>query len=184
MVSFVLTCLFFFGGAGFANLTPKIIASLGWFSFLDKPIDGGREFRGKPVFGTNKTIRGFMVGTVTGGLYGIFQWYIFRFEFVQEHSIVDYSSFIYSLGLGLLVGFGALTGDAIKSFFKRRVGVKPGQSWFPFDQIDYIIGAYLVTVPFISLHFKYLLGILAIFFVLHIFFNAIGYVIGVNKSII
>jgi CDP-2,3-bis-(O-geranylgeranyl)-sn-glycerol synthase len=40
-----------------------------------------------------------------------------------------------------LLGFGALAGDSIKSFFKRRVGVKPGKRWFPFDQIDFVIGA-------------------------------------------
>jgi len=36
--------------------------------------------------------------------------------------------------------FGALIGDIIKSFFKRRIGKKRGQDWIPFDQIDFILG--------------------------------------------
>jgi CDP-2,3-bis-(O-geranylgeranyl)-sn-glycerol synthase len=36
--------------------------------------------------------------------------------------------------------FGALLGDIIESFFKRRVGRKRGEDWIPFDQIDFILG--------------------------------------------
>jgi CDP-diglyceride synthetase len=36
-----------------------------------------------------------------------------------------------------------MTGDAVKSFFKRRLGITPGKSWFPFDQLDFVLGAIL-----------------------------------------
>ncbi|MEM3153941.1 MAG: CDP-archaeol synthase, partial [Candidatus Woesearchaeota archaeon] len=41
----------------------------------------------------------------------------------------------------LAAGIGALLGDSIKSFFKRRLGILPGRPWIPFDQVDYAIGA-------------------------------------------
>jgi CDP-2,3-bis-(O-geranylgeranyl)-sn-glycerol synthase len=36
---------------------------------------------------------------------------------------------------------GALLGDVIESFFKRRIGKDRGQDWIPFDQLDFLIGA-------------------------------------------
>lgn len=48
------------------------------------------------------------------------------------------------LSLGLLLGVGALGGDAAKSFFKRRLGIAPGESWIPFDQLDFQVGALLL----------------------------------------
>ena len=36
--------------------------------------------------------------------------------------------------------FGALIGDIIESFFKRRVGIERGKNWIPFDQLDFILG--------------------------------------------
>jgi CDP-2,3-bis-(O-geranylgeranyl)-sn-glycerol synthase len=49
--------------------------------------------------------------------------------------------------LGALLSSGALVGDALKSFLKRRLRIKPGETFFIFDQIDYILGA----LAFVSL---------------------------------
>lgn len=40
---------------------------------------------------------------------------------------------------GAFVGFMALLGDAIKSYFKRRTGRDRGRPWFPFDQLDFVV---------------------------------------------
>ena len=32
----------------------------------------------------------------------------------------------------------------IKSFFKRRIGIKRGQPWPPFDQLDFLTGGILL----------------------------------------
>jgi CDP-2,3-bis-(O-geranylgeranyl)-sn-glycerol synthase len=45
------------------------------------------------------------------------------------------------------MGLGTAVGDAVKSFFKRRVGIAPGASWPVFDQIDFLLGAYLFVWP-------------------------------------
>ena len=41
------------------------------------------------------------------------------------------------------MGIGTGVGDAVKSVFKRRVGIAPGMSWPVFDQLDFFAGANL-----------------------------------------
>jgi CDP-2,3-bis-(O-geranylgeranyl)-sn-glycerol synthase len=82
---------------------------------------------------------------------------------------------------------GALTGDLLKSFAKRRIGKEPGESWAGFDQYDFVAGALLfllignpawlftwVTVPVF-------LAILVLSPLLHRAVNIIGYVTGMKK---
>ena len=44
-----------------------------------------------------------------------------------------------------------MLGDAVKSFFKRSIGIASGRPWFPFDQIDFIIGGTIFALPFIPI---------------------------------
>ena len=73
------------------------------------------------------------------------------------------------------MGFGALTGDAIKSFFKRRVNIPPGVSWFPFDQIDYIIGGIALSLFYIQLTFGDYVVLCIVWFLMHPLITFIGY---------
>jgi len=41
--------------------------------------------------------------------------------------------------------FGALLGDIVESFFKRRKGIERGKDWIPFDQLDFIIGVLFLS---------------------------------------
>jgi len=107
--------------AYFASISPV------WFKLRGKtPLDFGRTFRNKPILGPSKTIRGFVGGALCGTLLGGIQ----QFVFGKPDGLL----------LGVLLGFGAMTGDALKSFFKRQRGIPPGKSWFPFDQLDFLIG--------------------------------------------
>ncbi|MDE2071421.1 MAG: CDP-archaeol synthase [Patescibacteria group bacterium] len=40
-------------------------------------------------------------------------------------------------------GCGAVLGDYLKSGIKRAKNMPPGQPWFPWDQIDYVVGGYV-----------------------------------------
>ncbi len=135
-----------------ANMAPVFAARYGWLKTLDKPIDGGLLYRGQPLLGSHKTIRGFVAGIVTGYAVGLAQGLLFRHsQAVLDLSLFDYSDPLLSGGIGSLLGFGALLGDAAKSFVKRRVKRTPGKSWPPFDQIDFVIGAMVVTWNFVRL---------------------------------
>ena len=73
------------------------------------------------------------------------------------------------------MGFGAITGDLIKSFFKRRLDFKPGARFFPWDQLDFVIGA-LIFVSFIfRLNTAIVLTACLISIVPHIIVNHISF---------
>lgn len=49
--------------------------------------------------------------------------------------------------LGLLLGVGALVvGDMGKSLIKRKLGIKPGAPWKPWDDLDFGIGAGIILL--------------------------------------
>lgn len=97
-----------------------------------RPIDGGRRFwDGKPIFGPRKTIRGFVSGVLVGLLTG-FTIGIVVGEHV--HPKPDAVS-------GFLMGLGAMTGDLVGSFIKRRLNKPPGSPTPGLDQLDFLIGA-------------------------------------------
>jgi CDP-2,3-bis-(O-geranylgeranyl)-sn-glycerol synthase len=46
-----------------------------------------------------------------------------------------------------MLSLGALMGDLIESFIKRRINREPGKSLPIADQIDFILGAFLFAIP-------------------------------------
>jgi hypothetical protein len=126
---------------------------------LQIPLDGGRTFRGRRIFGDNKTVRGFVVivpgaalsfaavaagaslaaGEVPAGLWRL--------------SIGEYAA------LGAWAGLGFMLGELPNSFIKRQLDIAPGAApgapaamlaSFVFDRVDSILGmliAVSVVVP-------------------------------------
>jgi CDP-2,3-bis-(O-geranylgeranyl)-sn-glycerol synthase len=80
-----------------------------------------------------------------------------------------------------LFGFGAIAGDAIESFFKRQRNVAPGHSWFPFDQIDYVIGTIIAVSPFVQLHFWQYVVLLVFGMLGSLVSSYIGYLTGFKE---
>jgi hypothetical protein len=119
---------------------------------LAVPLDFGKTFRGKRIFGANKTLRGFVVmvpaTTVSFFLLGL----------AVSHD-PDLASRLWPVGpwgfavLGLLAGLGFMLGELPNSFLKRQLGVRPGEAgrrwpaatiFFVLDRIDSIVGMLLV----------------------------------------
>jgi CDP-2,3-bis-(O-geranylgeranyl)-sn-glycerol synthase len=119
-----------------ANAAPVIFGG-------GQPMDfGKRFFDGKPLFGSHKTVRGFLAGLIVGTLVGLVQTLLF------EQVLFQYSTqFSYSILLGFVLSLGALTGDIVESFVKRRLNRVPGSSLPVADQIDFILGAFLFSIP-------------------------------------
>ena len=133
----ILALLYFMLPSYIANMTPVI--TKGILKKLAYPLDFGIRLKGKPLLGKNKTWRGLVLGVAAGTLMFLLQKWLYQFEFFQQNSIINYSSA--AIWIGVLLAFGTLVGDMAESFLKRRAGVKPGNPWIPFDQIDYTIGA-------------------------------------------
>src|ERR1700739_3392699 len=60
--------LWFFLPAGAANVTPIFMAQVRQLKQFDAPMDLGKTFRGKRIFGSHKTWRGLIAGIIFGTL--------------------------------------------------------------------------------------------------------------------
>lgn len=178
---FLLQCLYFILPAYFANMAPVFAQKLGVLKFLATPVDGGRTVRGKPIFGENKTWRGFVVGIIMAIATVWLQYLLYSVSFFQKISILIYPEINLWL-FGFLFGFGALFGDLIKSFFKRRRDMKPGAPWIPFDQLDFVIGALVFITLIYRSHLSVVITILLISPILHILTNNIGYFLKIKNT--
>ena len=156
--------------AGVANMIPPITAKI-WPKW-NAPIDDGKKWKGKPILGSHKTWRGLITGVISAEIVYLV------LLLVVSHNI-DWPWWF-----GGMLGLVGLIGDMVKSFFKRRVGVKSGNTWFPWDQIDWIIGVILFGLCWGLLNFAEIVTLLVIGLLLHMLFKLMGYALKINKTAI
>lgn len=182
IIQLILQTLWLFLPALLANLTPPLVKKV---PFLDYPVDCNLKFRGQRIFGDHKTFRGVFFGVLVAMLISCIQAFLYNYGAFNNAfrwlSVVDYSQINFVL-LGFLLGFGALFGDMVKSFFKRQAKIMPGKPFFPFDQTDFLIGAILFLCIVYVPSWKIMLTLIVLGLALHLTANIIGYIIGVNKS--
>lgn len=152
MIKFIFSCLWYLLPAALANHVvscgnrlwlPRILRS--GLAKIAVPIDLGIKWRGREILGKNKTWRGLLVGVITGMLVAGVQAILFlKTDFFKINTLIDYGRINFIL-LGALMGGGALAGDLVKSFIKRRLGKPSGKPWFPWDQLDWITGAIVLS---------------------------------------
>lgn len=82
--------------------------------------------------------------------------------------------------VGIRFGLGAMGGDALKSFVKRRLGIAPGRPWIPADQLDYVIGALALVWTRVRLTGPDVFVILTLSFLGHFAVSRIGYWLGIR----
>ncbi len=162
--------------AAAANMAPVFFSRA---TFLSTPLDLGRHYRNRRVFGDNKKVRGLVVGICAAVLVAWIQ--VLAAPLFAEYALIDYAA-VDPILLGLLLGTGALVGDAIESFFKRQRGIAPGESWMPFDQIDWILGAFVFLTPLYMFSPAVYFAALLIGGLLHPVINIIGYHIGLKRK--
>lgn len=178
---FIFSCLYFFLPAYFANITPPLSKRVGIFNFLDKPVDGGKMFLGQPLFGNHKTWRGVICGLIVGFTTVLVQRGLYRFSAIQNISFLNYRQINIFL-LGLLFPGGAVFGDLLFAFVKRRLKLKPGTKFLPFDQTNYVIGAALFLSPFFEIPPVVWISLFILSFFLHIIINRLGFYLGLHNA--
>lgn len=179
----ILFAIWFFLPAGAANAAPIIATKLPYLNKLSLPLDFGKEFNGIRVLGPNKTWRGLVTGIFAAACVVYAQQVITQnnsLDFIPENG-QDYL-FLSPFLLGFLFGFGALAGDSVESFFKRQKRIAAGKAWFPFDQIDYIIGGCLASALVVRLGAVDYAAIFAFWFLMHLLFSYVGYHLNLKKS--
>jgi CDP-2,3-bis-(O-geranylgeranyl)-sn-glycerol synthase len=177
-----LFVIWFFLPAGLANMTPIFAARLPALRRWSFPLDGYATFRGKRVFGSHKTIRGVLSGMLIGILTVYLQVYVYaHVALVRTFVSLDYTA-IQPLLFGILASGGALLGDALRSFCKRQLGIAPGKSWFPFDQLDYVLGGIALTAVYVRLTCWQYLLLGLIWFLLHPLATFLGYLLKLKDN--
>lgn len=156
VIEIIGSALWFILPAYFANATPVVLGG-------GRPLDGGRCLGdGRRIFGDGKTIRGFVAGLAAGTIVGVLQG-------VVKGPLLHY------LSLGFLLALGALLGDLMGSFTKRRLGIERGGALPGLDQLGFVIVALLLASPVEVPSWQVMLAMLLITPALHLATNFIGY---------
>ena len=177
----LLTAIWFLLPAAAANAAPVIAAKIPALKRFDMPIDGGRTFRGHDIFGPHKTWRGIISGIIIATILLYVQQQLVIHTGFMSFISIDYAALPVLL-LGPAFALGALGGDLLESFAKRRVGISSGKSWFFFDQIDYVIGAIIASLFFVTLPLAHYLWMLLFWFIVHIVVSYIGFKVGLKDE--
>ena len=150
------------------------------------PIDLGRKFSdGKRILGDGKTYRGLIVGTACGLVVGVAQILLAPHIAPYFSGYFDATPFLQTPYIwAVTMPLGALLGDIVKSFFKRRLGLKRGAMLPVADQLDFVAGAWLLTFLAAPSWFMahYSLGVILIVVIvtpiLHVATNVVGFKLG------
>jgi len=176
ILAVILHALYYFSPAYAANSLPVLFGG-------GKPIDFGRYCRdGRRVLGDGKTWRGFVVGLFFGYLMGLL-WYFLSMSGPLSQTYYGIDFRMPDPFFGLYMGLGALLGDMLASFLKRRLGLERGQRLWGLDQLDFLIGAavfaYLLAPTFPI--WQSLVAIAVITPLFHLIGNFIGYKAGAKS---
>jgi CDP-2,3-bis-(O-geranylgeranyl)-sn-glycerol synthase len=147
-----------------ANMTPPFSRFWpGW----NRPIS-------ERLLGSHKTVIGALGGVlaavITAGIQAKAHW---------RGASIDYTHWPI---VGLLLGVGAIGGDVVKSFIKRRMNIPPGGRWIPADQLDFSIGALALIAPMARLSLSDIGLVLLVTFVGDIGVNHVAYKLGIRDT--
>ena len=155
---------------------------------LRKPIDGGRSYHGRRIFGDSKTWRG-VVLAVAGCVLG---------AAIQKHligpragrlALVDYANVNVWL-FGLAMGGGAMLGELPNSFVKRRLDIAPGATatgsqrvlFYVWDQIDLLTTSWPLLACWVRPSLTLVSVSVLVTLTLHPLSSLIGYIIGARRT--
>jgi CDP-2,3-bis-(O-geranylgeranyl)-sn-glycerol synthase len=183
MIEILLTALWLMLPAYIPNSTAAVFGG-------GRPLDGGKTLKdGRRILGDGKTFRGLIAGTVCGMLLGLLQmYYMSRQTTIFGMELPSFGAMPGALLVIFALAFGALLGDLSMSFFKRRLGLKRGAPLPGVDQLDFVLGAwvltYIVAPSWFTANFTFYVALAVILVtpLLHVSTNIVGYLIGVKKE--
>jgi len=162
-------------------MIPPLMRRANLFNFLDIEVDFGKKFLGQPIFGKNKCWRGVIFGIIIGILVALVQKYLYQFLVIQKISLLNYSEINIFL-FGFLISSGAVFGDLLFAFIKRRLKMEPGARFVPFDQTNYVIGAAIFLTPVLKIEIMIWITLFILTFFLHLIVNRLGYCLKLHRA--
>jgi CDP-2,3-bis-(O-geranylgeranyl)-sn-glycerol synthase len=131
-------------------------------------MDFGRSLSdGQRIFGDHKTVRGFASGLTVGAIVGVFE-----SMFLAQNL----------LPLAFLASLGALLGDMIGAFVKRRLGIKPGGLFPVLDQLDFVVGAAVLASLVLDVSLGTAVIVLLVTPPIHLLANLGAYLLGLKST--
>ena len=192
LIETIFNSIVFIFPALVANAAPVF---LGRGKRFNGPIDGGKFWKdNKRILGDGKTIRGFLGGTLSGIMTCVIivilssslSYPVMNVNRFQEGILFPLLSFmannpiLQAILIGFLFGSGALLGDLIGSFIKRRSGLKRGESFLFMDQLGFLVTAMVLIYPVAPWPVEWIILLLPLTLGLHISLNFIGYLVGIQ----
>ncbi|MBI4014559.1 MAG: CDP-2,3-bis-(O-geranylgeranyl)-sn-glycerol synthase [Candidatus Aenigmarchaeota archaeon] len=160
MISFLLQSLWFILPAYIANSSPVI-------SKGKHPLDF-HAFLGKNrLLGDGKTIEGSATGIAFGTLAGTLQ--ILLQPYAPDNFVTMTAE------LAFLLAFGAIAGDIVGAFIKRRLGIARGASAPLLDQLDFLIVSLTLSTLVVSMPYEVYIVLFLITPVVHLSANIISH---------
>ena len=110
-----------------------------------------------------------------------FEYLYETYDFWTDLSFIPYGDenvFI----LGFVMGLGVLLGDAVESVIKRQLDIAPGDKFFPWDQLDSLIGGLvLLSIVYIP-PWEVFVTLFALSIIVHVSIRHVGYWLRINES--
>ena len=148
------------------------------------PVDFGKtDKNGIRWIGDGVTWRGLIAGTLIGILTGAVQGYLAQFilpeigQYLITPIVTDIPNGIL---IGFLLGLGALVGDALGSFLKRRIGIGRGKPAPFLDQLDFIVVALIFVSPVVELNPLFIIVAIVLTVIIHLVANGAAYLLGLK----
>ncbi|HSC71028.1 MAG TPA: CDP-archaeol synthase [Candidatus Methylomirabilis sp.] len=153
-------------------------------SGLTSPLDFGQTFRGRRLFGDNKTWRGLvvMVAVSSAGM-ALQQWMR-----IPALELFDYGS-VNAWACGALLGLGFVLAELPNSLLKRQFDIPPGEQatgrryWIftTLDQVDSVAGCLLALAVVWLPPWQVVLIALALCSLVHVGFNLLFVMVGLKR---
>lgn len=144
-----------------------------------KPLDRGQHFLDKQRwFGDGKTFEGLIGGTLFGVFIGLIQ------IFLQQNYLSGFTllTFQHTYLTIFVLSFGALLGDLVGSFFKRRFSLKRGEPAPLLDQLDFLVFSLAALSVLQPISLYWVLFLVIITPIIHKAANVIGFTIKVKRE--
>lgn len=150
-----------------------------------KPIDFNKRFiDGNRILGKGKTWAGFFVGSISGIAFGLIQNIIATLAPNPVFPVFN-ENIVSAAIIVTLLSVGAMTGDLVGSFIKRRLKIASGAEVIGLDQYSFLLISLLflyIWSNYFFMHFLFnIIALLTLFIftpLIHRLVNIIGYKIG------
>lgn len=171
-----------FAGLVFHGLCIKF----GWLRAAAVRIDRGAMVRQRPLFGANKTYRG-VLAVALGSAAG---YSLQSLAPALQPPVLRTLSPIGLASFGFVMGAAAMVSELVNSFLKRQLDIAPGAAgggggtlfFYVFDQVDVLLGAWLVAWPWVPPTLSLVLWSVVFVLVVHQVISVLGAMLGMRAS--